>query len=234
MVKRYLEKNVTNNKCLLKIVYKMKNVFFNLIMVIFLFSCKDSKNDNTPENGDLNNTFIEQHDSLQLTPEDKYQQEKEKLITEGWEEQEIQNGQLPTCYNFKPKKGNVKNHLEVIVGGGTDVSIKVMNVNTDKCVRYIFINNSTTYRIENIPEGKYYLKIAYGKNWLSKIIKGQCLGKFIRNPMYEKGEDIMDFNIQHKKRGYSIPSYQLQLDVVSSGVSNSFNSQNISEEDFNK
>lgn len=219
---------------LAKIANKMKNIFFNLIIAIFLFSCKDNTNDNTPENGDLNNTFVEQQDSLQLTPEEKYQQEKEKLITDGWEEQEIQNGQLPTCYNFKPKQGNVKNHLEVIVGGGTDVSIKVMNVNTDRCVRYVFINNSSSYSINNIPEGKYYLKIAYGKNWLSKIINGQCLGKFIRNPMYEKGEDIMDFNIQHKRRGYSIPSYQLQLDVVSSGVSNSFNSQNISEEDFNK
>ena len=198
-------------------------------------SCKTKESDGyTPENGDLNNTFIEQTTSKITTPEEKFQQEKDKLIADGWEEQEIQNGQFSTCYNFYPTKGKVKNHLEVIVGGGTDVSIKVMNVSTDKCVRYVFINNSSSYSINNIPEGKYYLKIAYGKNWLSKIINGQCLGKFIRNPMYEKGEDIMDFNIQHKRRGYSIPSYQLQLDVVSSGVSNSFNSQNISEEDFNK
>jgi hypothetical protein len=212
----------------------LKNTFSILLLAILLFGCKNNENDNTPNNGDLNNTFIEKKSDLELTPEEKYQQQKEKLIAAGWEEQEIQNGQLPSCYNFKPKKGNVKNHLEVVVGGGTDVSIKVMNINTDNCVRYVFINSGSTYSIDNIPEGKYYLKIAYGKNWLSKIENGQCLGKFIRNPMYEKGEDIMDFNIQYKSKGYSIPSYQLQLDVVSSGVANSFNSQNISEEDFNK
>lgn len=212
----------------------MKKVLVNLIVVVFLFSCTTNENDNTPKNGDLNNTFVEEQSTLELAAEEKYQREKEKLIKEGWEEQKIENGQLPICYNFKPKKGSLQNHLYVFVGGGTDVSIKVMNVNTNKCVRYVFINSSSAYSIDNIPEGKYYLKIAYGKNWLSKIINGQCVGKFLRNPMYEKGEDIMDFNIQQKKDGYSIPSYRLQLDVVSSGTSNSFTSQNISEDDFNK
>jgi len=52
--------------------------------------------------------------------------------------------------------------------------------------------------------------------------------------MYEMGEDIMDFNVQRSETGYSIPSYTLELDVVSSGISNSFSSQNISESEFNK
>ena len=109
-----------------------------------------------------------------------------------------------------------------------------MNIKTEKCIRYVFINSGTTYSIENIPEGMYYLKIAYGKDWLSKVENGQCVGKFIKNPLYEKGEDVLDFNIKRESNGRSIPSYQLSLDVVSSGISNSFNSQNISESDFNK
>jgi hypothetical protein len=86
-----------------------------------------------------------------------------------------QNSQLPSWYNFKPKKENIKNHLEVVVGSGTDISIKVMNINKDNCVRCVFINSSSTYGIDIIPEGKYYLKIAYGKNWLSKIENNQFL-----------------------------------------------------------
>ena len=108
-----------------------------------------------------------------------------------------------------------------------------MNLNTDKCVRYVFINSGSTYTIKNIPEGKYSLKIAYGKNWLSYVENGLCKGKFIQNPMYEKGKEIMDFNIQHSKNGYSIPSFKLKLDVLSTGTSNSFSSQNISESEFN-
>ena len=214
-----------------------KNLGLLLLTTILMISCNnqfESNQENTRKNGDLNNTFVEQTPIAELTSEQKYEQEKERLISEGWQEQDIQNGQLPSCYNFKPQKGSVNNYLEVYVGSGTDVSIKIMNLNTDKCIRYVFINSGSSYTINNIPEGRYYLKIAYGENWLSKVESGQCIGKFIRNPMYEKGEDIMDFHIQHLADGYSIPSFKLQLDVVSSGISNSFSSQNLSENEFNQ
>ena len=140
-----------------------KKIGLLLLITILLINCNNQSSSNqekTPENGDLNNTFVEPDSKLELTPEQKYQQEKEKLISEGWQEQDIQNGQLPSCYNFKPEKGNVNNYLEVYVGSGTDVSIKIMNLNTDKCIRYVFINSDSTYSIRNIPEGSYYLKIA--------------------------------------------------------------------------
>jgi hypothetical protein len=205
--------------------------------IVLFASCNNqssSNKENSPENGELNNTFIEQSEAAELSQEQNYEQEKEKLISEGWQEEGIQNGQLPSCYNFNPKTGEVNNYLEVYVGSGTDVVIKVMNSKTDNCVRYVFINSGSTYSIKNIPEGKYYLKIAYGKNWLSKVENGQCIGKFLRNPMYEKGEDIMDFNVVHLTDSYKIPSFELKLDVISNGISNSFSSQNISESEFNK
>jgi len=59
------------------------------------------------------------------------EKEKQKMLADGWKEEEISNGQLSNCYNFSPKKGSVDNHLEVTVGSGTDVSIKVMNAETD-------------------------------------------------------------------------------------------------------
>jgi hypothetical protein len=211
-------------------------------------SSYSSKPDNRPSDGDLTNTFFDDQQKSnssdnsqssstyvpELTPEQKLQQEKEKLIAEGWEETDISNGQLPSCYNFIPKKSKIDNYLEVHVGGGTDVAIKVMNLQTDKCIRYVFINSGSTYRIRNIPEGTYYLKIAYGKDWFSKVQGGQCVGKFIRNPMYKKGEDIMDFNLQYTSDGYSIPRFQLKLDVIATNTMNTFNSQNISENDFNQ
>ena len=53
-------------------------------------------------------------------------------------------------------------------------------------------------------------------------------------PMYKKGEDILDFNIQNSSVDYSIPSFKLEFDVISSGIYSSFNSQNISESEFNQ
>lgn len=198
-----------------------------------------SQSTNRPSNGDLNSTFVDDKPTSstttpELTPEEKLQAEKEKLIAEGWEETEVNNGQLPACYNFTPKKSGINNYLEVQVGGGTDVAIKVMNLKTNKCIRYVFINSGSTYKIRNIPQGNFYLKIAYGKDWFSKVENGQCVGKFLRNPMYEKGDDLMDFNLQYTSNGYNIPSFQLKLDVIATKVMNTFNSQDISESEFNQ
>ncbi len=187
-----------------------------------------------PANGDLNNTFITKETTNEQTLEQKLELEKERLLSEGWETQELANGQFPSCYNFVPKKSDIDNYIEIHVGGGTDVAIKVMSFADEKCIRYVFINSGSMYKIRNIPEGLYYLKIAYGKEWYSKTLNGQCIGKFIRNPLYEKGEEILDFKLKYSDDGYSIPSYQLELDVISSNPSNTFNTQGISESEFNQ
>jgi hypothetical protein len=108
-----------------------------------------------------------------------------------------------------------------------------MNKKTNKCIRYVFINSNSSFYIRNIPEGIYYLKIAYGKNWMSKIEDGKCVGKFTSNPSYEEGKDEMDFTIRETYDGLSIPSFELSLDVVASNSLNKFSSQNISENEFN-
>jgi len=205
-----------------------------LVLTIGLISCGNKTSAPSLANGDLTNTFIQNDSINELSPEQIFQQVKDKLIDEGWEDRDISNGQLPACYNFIPQYGNVDNYIEVIVGSNTDVVIKVMNLENNNCIRYVFINSGTMYQLKNIPEGQYYLKIGYGEDWFSKVENGQCIGKFVSNPMYEKGEDIMDFNIQHTNDGYNIPSFRLELDVIKSDISNSFNSQNISEDEFNK
>lgn len=242
--------------------YKRVIPLLALILFFVIYSNMNStsissKSDNR-QDGDLNNTFLDSRieevakrideatssvssDNSQAIStknqdeisEQILQKEKERLFSEGWEESAVNNGQLPPCYNFNPKKSSIDNYLDVHVGGGTDVAIKVMNSETDECIRYVFINSGSTYKIRNIPEGKYYLKIAYGKNWFSKIEDGQCKGKFIRNSLYEKGDDIMDFNLRQTSDGYDIPSFQLKLDVIATNTRNTFNSQKISENEFN-
>lgn len=193
-----------------------------------------SNNDNYHANGDLNNTFDNfNQGNNNFSDSNSYEPTKSKLIAEGWEEDQFENGQLPSCYNFKPKKSKIDNYIEVNVGSGTDVVIKVVNYRTDLCIRYVYINSGSSYKIRNLPEGVYYLKIAYGKNWFSKVENGKCIGKFISNPLYKKGENLMDFHLKHHENGYSIPSFRLSLDVVQTHDGNEFNSNSISEDDFN-
>lgn len=157
-----------------------------------------------------------------------------RLTNEGWFETVMKNGELPECYSSEVLKSSIDNYIEVRVGRGTDVVIKVVNVTTQKSIRKVFVNGGSTFRIRNIPEGLYYLKIAYGKDWFSKAEDGKCLGKFVRNSLFEKGEDLLDFRLEPTNNGYSIPSYKLSLDVISTNTMNSFNSQNISEGEFNR
>jgi hypothetical protein len=113
-----------------------------IVAIILLLLIAYMRNDSSPtstdsysqSDGDLDNTFAD--DKVmpaptaspsqpisnylpELTIEQKLQQEKDKLLEEGWEEKELKNGQLATCYNFTPKKSKINNYLEVQVGTGS-------------------------------------------------------------------------------------------------------------------
>ena len=146
----------------------------------------------------------------------------------------VPNGELSGCSEIKPRynKG-LDNKLLITVGSNASVAVKLINISNDKCIRYVFINKNSTYSIRNIPEGRYYLKIAYGDDW--SIMDGQsyCTGRFTKNTLFEKGEDILDYNLVYSGNGYQVPSFSLKLDVIiTEDRMNSFNTDKINENDF--
>lgn len=197
----------------------------------------ESKTENTVANGNLDDSFKNSPNQAEttpnLTPEQQYQSQKRDLLAQGWNEKNIRNGVMSSCYNFKPRYGKLKNRLAISVGNNTDVAIKLMDQSTNRCIRYVYVNSNSHYEISNIPEGIYYLKIAYGTDWISRIENGKCIGKFLRGSLYKRGDDILDFHRKSTYEGYSIPSFSLQLDVIASDYSNQFDSQSITESDFN-
>jgi tetratricopeptide (TPR) repeat protein len=146
----------------------------------------------------------------------------------------VPNGELSGCNEIKPKynKG-LDNKLLITVGSNASVAVKLINISSEKCIRYVFINKNSIYSIRNIPEGRYYLKIAYGDDW--SIMDGQsyCTGRFTKNTLFEKGEDILDYNLVYSGNGYQVPSFSLKLDVIiTEDKMNSFNTDKINENDF--
>jgi len=146
----------------------------------------------------------------------------------------VPNGEISGCNEIKPKynKG-LDNKLLITVGSNASVAVKLINISNEKCIRYVFINKNSTYSIRNIPEGRYYLKIAYGEDW--SIMDGQsyCTGRFAKNTLFEKGEDILDYNLVYSGNGYQVPSFSLKLDVIiTENRMNSFNTDKINENDF--
>jgi hypothetical protein len=156
----------------------------------------------------------------------------------GWNKKHYKSGETPECENVDPQYDyKLDNYLKVNVGSNTDVVIKLMKkqYGGDLCIRVVYIRSNETYYLKNIPEGNYYLKIAYGSDWRQKIVDQQCYGKFMKNAQYEIGKERLDYNVIHKNDGYQVPSFELSLDViVKRGTKPTFNSNDISEAEFNK
>lgn len=165
----------------------------------------------------------------------------------GWEKKNYQSGVTPDCENVTPKYDyDLDNFLRINVGSSTDVVVKLIKKGyyEDECIRIVYVRSDDTYEIKNIPEGRYYLKIAYGKDYRKKIIDNICYVKFMKNAQYEKGTDILDFNLIKKPNqrignnvyeSWDVPSFELFLHTIETyGANNTFNASDISEEEFNK
>ena len=165
----------------------------------------------------------------------------------GWEKKNYRSGVTPECENVTSQYDyQLDNYLRLNVGTLTDVVVKIMKseYNKDECVRIVYVRSRDTYDIKNIPEGRYYLKIAYGKDYRKKIVDNLCYVKFMKNAQYEKGSEILDFYKIKKPNqtigdktyeNWSVPSFELSLDIiVAKGTKSTFKSNDISEATFNQ
>lgn len=158
-------------------------------------------------------------------------QQQEALIDEGWYfPKDKPSGELSKEYGVKNKYGQQDNYFDIQIGTGCDVAVKIVDASTDKSIRYVFVPENTTENIQMIPQGKYYLKLAYGNDWMEfDNGDGSLSGKFTRNVSYDKSIDIFDFG---KKNSSSIVSYVLQINIDNSQLHNNFETVSISEADF--
>lgn len=147
----------------------------------------------------------------------------------------MKNGNITGCKKIKAKYDyTLDNKLMISAGNNADVAVKLYNLATDKCIRFVFIQRNTTYSIKNIPQGKYYLKIAYGDDWGIEEGESSCNGRFTSNVLYKKSDEVLDFNLVETYDGWKVPSFSLELNVVyTSGDMNQFSTNAISSSDFN-
>lgn len=178
----------------------------------------------------------------------KYLTTVEKSVQyKDWAKENASTGDNPECENITPKYAyELDNELLIHVGKNFDVVVKLMS-KYGNCIRIAYIEAGDDFSMKNIPEGIYYLKIAYGKDFRKYSKDGQCIVKFLRDATYEKGTNTLDFYKVKKPNTYegdyvyenwSLPSFELSLNIeYTKGNSNGFNSflsNTISEQDFNK
>ncbi len=167
----------------------------------------------TPSYGSSSSSNRPAAAAMSVTREDKYS---------SWEKKTYKSGATPKSFNFKGKFDyKLDNYLKIKVGKNTEVVCKLYKMGKtekeDELVRVTYINKNTTQFIRNIPEGEYYLKIAYGIQWVETMENGKRIGTFSKNALYEKGKQILDFNTVKTSKGINVPSYNLSLDLLPSG-----------------
>jgi hypothetical protein len=146
-----------------------------------------------------------------------------------WQSLKVYTGYNPPCQNVSPKYDySLDNYLRISITGNYDIVVKLINYDTDKCIRYIYIIGGDTYEIRNIPQGTYYVKYGFGSDFSMKKSGYSCEAKFLDNSKYEKSDKLMNFNIVESYDGYQVPSFELQLKVKKGNST----SHKISENEF--
>ena len=159
---------------------------------------------------------------------------------------EATTGDNFNCDNIQPQYDtSIDNELIIRVGNNSDAVVKLMTY-SDVCIRISYIKGGDSYTMKNIPLGDYYLKIAYGKDFRKSTNDNQCIVKFLRDPVYKKGEKNLKFEKTRKENkviggkeysNYDISYFELTLNnEFEKGISKgkTFNSKKITEKDFNQ
>ena len=156
---------------------------------------------------------------------------QEQLMRDGWTYEELTDTELGEEYGIKPVYGIQDNYFDITMGEGYNVAVKIVDATTDKCIRYAVVPENSTTTITQIPQGRYYLKLAYGKDWMELRTGNTVIGKFTRNAFYEKSRQEYDFG---KKNSLQEVNYDLRINVHEAAGMNNFETAPISEEEFLK
>lgn len=160
-----------------------------------------------------------------------------------WVKQNAITGDKPDCENITPAYDNdLDNKLLIHVGKSSDAVVKLMN-SSGMCIRIAYIRAGESYAMRNIPEDVYYLKIAYGKDFRKYTHHGMCKVKFMVDPIYKLGSEVLDFNRVkrantivdgYEYENWQLPSYELSLNTEFAKGSNTFKSNKITVDEFNR
>lgn len=156
---------------------------------------------------------------------------QEQLMRSGWTYEELSDSELGEEYGVKPIYGIQDNYFDITMGEGYSVAVKIVDAQTDKCIRYAVVPENSTTTVTQIPQGRYYLKLAYGKDWMELQTDSMIIGKFTRNAFYERSRQMYDFG---KKNSMQEVNYDLRINVREAAGMNNFETSPISEEEFLK
>lgn len=154
---------------------------------------------------------------------------QDSLLQHRWSQNAPESGDMDETYGIKPIYGIQDNYFDIHIGEGSCVAVKIVNAESNQPVRYVYVPEGETVTVNQIPQGMYYLKLAYGKDWMECDEDSVRRGKFTRNVFYEKSASAYDFG---RKNSQSLINYTLEINVVNGDATHGFKTVAITEEEF--
>lgn len=155
--------------------------------------------------------------------------QQEILLQQGWSQDRPDGGDLDAHYGIEPIYGVQDNYFDICIGKGCCVAVKIVNAETKQPIRYVYIPEGETVTVSQIPQGLYFLKLAYGNDWMELDEDSIKCGRFTRDVSYEKSASTYDFG---KKNSQSFVNYTLEINVVNGDTDHEFKTVPITEEEF--
>ncbi len=124
----------------------------------------------------------------------------------------------PYTYFFGDEISDIEsmNNITVHTSSLSEAIVCLINSDNNKTIRNQYIGRHSTFKLNNIPNGNYFLKVYYGNNWKNeKIINDRIKGGFEEEIRFVKLNTNKDmFKMKQQQQGASIAysSYEINLD----------------------
>lgn len=139
-------------------------------------------------------------------------------------ENRLQTGASPYAYYYgnNIKSLDSEHEIEFIADPILDQIVFLVDFNTNQVIRHNYILSGDTFNMNNIPDGIYYTKVFYGRDWNSKIkiTKRQLLGgfnlyrKFIS---FSSKDQLLQMKKTNRDDSLAYNAYRITLFKVSGG-----------------
>lgn len=154
----------------------------------------------------------------------------EPIITESpYKGNQLRNGASPLDGCFGKGKYAGQAWINFDNSNASDAIVCLVNLSTGKTIRNEYIRAGSTYKMNNIPSGTYYLKVYYGNDW-NPSLENFCgtKGAFESDTHFSKSDRYSDY-ITVENNDYSYTTGTITLYSVANG---NMSTQSTSESDF--
>ncbi|MBN1349547.1 hypothetical protein JXJ21_09070, partial [candidate division KSB1 bacterium] len=149
--------------------------------------------------------------------EKKYRSNKTESIFKG---NQLENGASPYYSYFGRGVFNREHHnwVEFLNSNEYDAVICLVEYYSDITIRHKYIQSGTTLRMDNIPNGNYYIKGYFGKDWnpYKRLLDGRIRGGFDTNPHFSKSLSYNDA-FELVDDGYKYTTLQITIKPIIGG-----------------